>query len=154
MAASIPRLKRLLAAARVVAIDVGARGGFTRDLAPIAAAVDATGFEPDRSECDRLNEGARANTLSEAVLLEFQAVLDTLEREMPKGLVIRSGKPGGFIAGADVGAFRGLCGAIRDLGGREVAALRQPEPGVVNADEMSALNRFGEGRLCRGHIPR
>jgi 3-hydroxyacyl-CoA dehydrogenase/enoyl-CoA hydratase/3-hydroxybutyryl-CoA epimerase len=52
--------------------------------------------------------GARANTLSEAVLLEFQAVLDILEREMPKGLVIRSGKPGGFVAGADVGAFRGM----------------------------------------------
>ena len=30
----------------------------------------------------------------------------TIEREAPKGLVIRSGKPGGFIAGADIGEFR------------------------------------------------
>jgi len=52
--------------------------------------------------------GARANTLSEAVLLEFKDVLDTLERDPPKGLVLRSGKPGGFIAGADVGDFRGM----------------------------------------------
>jgi 3-hydroxyacyl-CoA dehydrogenase/enoyl-CoA hydratase/3-hydroxybutyryl-CoA epimerase len=53
-------------------------------------------------------DGTRANTLSEAVLLEFQDVLDHVERDMPKGLVLRSGKPGGFIAGADVGAFRGM----------------------------------------------
>jgi FkbM family methyltransferase len=69
MAASIPRLKRLLAAARIVAIDIGARGGFTRDLAPIAAAVDATGFEPDSEECDRLNESARTHTLGYRALL-------------------------------------------------------------------------------------
>jgi 3-hydroxyacyl-CoA dehydrogenase / enoyl-CoA hydratase / 3-hydroxybutyryl-CoA epimerase len=52
--------------------------------------------------------GARVNTLSEAVLMEFQGVLDTLERDLPKGLVLRSGKSDGFIAGADVGAFRGM----------------------------------------------
>lgn len=62
MAATIQRLRRLLSASRIVAIDVGARGGFTRDLAPIAAAVDATGFEPDGAECDRLNEEARVST--------------------------------------------------------------------------------------------
>jgi 3-hydroxyacyl-CoA dehydrogenase / enoyl-CoA hydratase / 3-hydroxybutyryl-CoA epimerase len=52
--------------------------------------------------------GTRANTLSEAVLLELQSVLDTVEHELPKGLVLRSGKPSGFIAGADVGPFRGM----------------------------------------------
>jgi 3-hydroxyacyl-CoA dehydrogenase / enoyl-CoA hydratase / 3-hydroxybutyryl-CoA epimerase len=52
--------------------------------------------------------GARVNTLSEAVLMEFQGVLDTIERDLPKGLVLRSGKSDGFIAGADVGAFRGM----------------------------------------------
>ena len=30
----------------------------------------------------------------------------TIEREAPKGLVIRSGKRSGFIAGADIGEFR------------------------------------------------
>jgi 3-hydroxyacyl-CoA dehydrogenase / enoyl-CoA hydratase / 3-hydroxybutyryl-CoA epimerase len=52
--------------------------------------------------------GARVNTLSESVLMEFQSVLDTIERDLPKGLVLRSGKSDGFIAGADVGAFRGM----------------------------------------------
>ena len=52
--------------------------------------------------------GTRANTLSEAVLLELQQVLDSIEHDLPKGLVLRSGKSGGFVAGADVGAFRGM----------------------------------------------
>jgi 3-hydroxyacyl-CoA dehydrogenase / enoyl-CoA hydratase / 3-hydroxybutyryl-CoA epimerase len=52
--------------------------------------------------------GTSANTLSEAVLLELQSVLDAIEHDLPKGLVLRSGKAGGFIAGADVSAFRGM----------------------------------------------
>jgi 3-hydroxyacyl-CoA dehydrogenase/enoyl-CoA hydratase/3-hydroxybutyryl-CoA epimerase len=54
--------------------------------------------------------GTATNTLSKAVLEELNAVLDTLQAEPPKGLVIRSGKPNGFIAGADVDEF----GDIRD----------------------------------------
>src|SRR6266516_2290963 len=46
---------------------------------------------------------AGANTLSEDVLA-------SLERDMPKGLVLRSAKPKGFIAGADIGEF----GAMTD----------------------------------------
>jgi 3-hydroxyacyl-CoA dehydrogenase/enoyl-CoA hydratase/3-hydroxybutyryl-CoA epimerase len=49
-----------------------------------------------------------ANTLSEEVLNELDAVLDKLERDRPRGLVIRSAKAGGFIAGADIGQFRGV----------------------------------------------
>ena len=49
-----------------------------------------------------------ANTLSEPVLTELNAVLDKLERERPRGLVIRSGKPSGFIAGADITQFEGV----------------------------------------------
>jgi 3-hydroxyacyl-CoA dehydrogenase / enoyl-CoA hydratase / 3-hydroxybutyryl-CoA epimerase len=56
-------------------------------------------------------KGASANTLSEDVLKELAEVLAALEREPPKGLVIRSGKPGGFIAGADIGEFRGMTDA-------------------------------------------
>jgi 3-hydroxyacyl-CoA dehydrogenase / enoyl-CoA hydratase / 3-hydroxybutyryl-CoA epimerase len=51
---------------------------------------------------------ATANTLSAAVLGELDAVLDKLERDRPRGLVIRSAKPGGFIAGADIAQFRGV----------------------------------------------
>jgi 3-hydroxyacyl-CoA dehydrogenase/enoyl-CoA hydratase/3-hydroxybutyryl-CoA epimerase len=39
------------------------------------------------------------------VLEEFSAVLDTLDREPPKGAVIRSGKSAGFIAGANIEEF-------------------------------------------------
>jgi 3-hydroxyacyl-CoA dehydrogenase/enoyl-CoA hydratase/3-hydroxybutyryl-CoA epimerase len=49
--------------------------------------------------------GATANTLSAAVLAELNTALDILDQEPPKGLVIRSGKANGFIAGADVEEF-------------------------------------------------
>lgn len=50
---------------------------------------------------------ASANTLSSDVMEEFDAVLAAIETERPAGLVIRSAKPSGFIAGADVNEFRG-----------------------------------------------
>ncbi|HEY1326426.1 MAG TPA: 3-hydroxyacyl-CoA dehydrogenase NAD-binding domain-containing protein [Casimicrobiaceae bacterium] len=49
--------------------------------------------------------GATVNTLSSDVLEELSGVLDVLDGEPPKGLVIRSGKRNGFIAGADVDEF-------------------------------------------------
>ncbi len=59
--------------------------------------------------------GASTNTLSAAVLTEFNEALDLLEREPPRGLIVRSGKANGFIAGADVdelGEVRDEAGAI------------------------------------------
>ncbi len=53
-------------------------------------------------------EGSSANTLSEEVLIELNDVLAALEQASPTGLVIRSAKPAGFIAGADIGEFRGM----------------------------------------------
>ena len=52
-------------------------------------------------------EGASANTLNADVLEEFDAVLTSLESQRPTGLVIRSAKTSGFIAGADVNEFHG-----------------------------------------------
>src|SRR3954447_25998580 len=52
-------------------------------------------------------EGASANTLSADVFEEFETVLAALESQRPAGLVIRSAKKSGFIAGADVNEFRG-----------------------------------------------
>src|SRR5215831_13284691 len=49
--------------------------------------------------------GASANTLGAPVLAEFNEVLDVLDRDPPRGLVIASGKANGFIAGADVDEF-------------------------------------------------
>ena len=52
-------------------------------------------------------EGASANTLSADVIEELDTVLAALESQRPAGLVIRSAKKSGFIAGADVNEFRG-----------------------------------------------
>ena len=45
------------------------------------------------------------NTLSADVIAEFSALLDELRAKNPRAVVIRSGKPSGFIAGADVEEF-------------------------------------------------
>ena len=49
--------------------------------------------------------GASTNTLSQAVLEELGVVLGELSAHPPKGLVIRSGKDNGFVAGADIDEF-------------------------------------------------
>ncbi len=51
---------------------------------------------------------ASTNTLSKDVLAALDEVLDDLDRDKPSGLIIRSGKENGFIAGADVSEFRRL----------------------------------------------
>lgn len=50
-------------------------------------------------------QDANTNVLSETVLDQFVAQLEQLERQPPRALVIHSGKPNGFFAGADVRAF-------------------------------------------------
>jgi 3-hydroxyacyl-CoA dehydrogenase / enoyl-CoA hydratase / 3-hydroxybutyryl-CoA epimerase len=50
-------------------------------------------------------KGATTNTLSAPVLDELRTVLADLAAQPPKGLVIRSGKENGFIAGADIDEF-------------------------------------------------
>jgi 3-hydroxyacyl-CoA dehydrogenase/enoyl-CoA hydratase/3-hydroxybutyryl-CoA epimerase len=52
--------------------------------------------------------GATANTLSGEVLAELNEALDLLDGDAPRGLIIRSGKANGFIAGADVDEFAGV----------------------------------------------
>jgi 3-hydroxyacyl-CoA dehydrogenase/enoyl-CoA hydratase/3-hydroxybutyryl-CoA epimerase len=53
---------------------------------------------------DKQNSGA--NTLNEETLGELNSILVELERDPPKGLVLRSLKRSGFIAGADINQFR------------------------------------------------
>jgi 3-hydroxyacyl-CoA dehydrogenase/enoyl-CoA hydratase/3-hydroxybutyryl-CoA epimerase len=49
-----------------------------------------------------------ANTLGSAVLIELGTFLDDIDRAPPRGLVLRSGKATGFIAGADINEFTGF----------------------------------------------
>ncbi|MCT8996997.1 3-hydroxyacyl-CoA dehydrogenase NAD-binding domain-containing protein [Chelativorans intermedius] len=76
-------------------------------------------------------EGESTNTLSEAVLTELDAVLDDVHGLQARGLVIRSAKAGGFIAGADIRDFRGV-----DEAGEVEARMRRAHDIV---DKLSAL---------------
>jgi 3-hydroxyacyl-CoA dehydrogenase/enoyl-CoA hydratase/3-hydroxybutyryl-CoA epimerase len=49
-----------------------------------------------------------ANTLGAAVLRELGAALESIQSAPPRGLIIRSGKASGFIAGADINEFTGF----------------------------------------------
>ncbi len=62
-------------------------------------------------ELDRAD--ASANTLSESVIGELDALLAPLCLSPPRGLVIRSGKANGFIAGADIHEFAALTSEAR-----------------------------------------
>ncbi|MEQ9240147.1 3-hydroxyacyl-CoA dehydrogenase NAD-binding domain-containing protein [Roseovarius indicus] len=50
------------------------------------------------------------NVISEEVLRELDTLLDDAKAATPKALVIRSAKPGGFAAGADIDGFADLRG--------------------------------------------
>src|SRR3984893_386069 len=84
--------------------------------------------------------GASANTLSADVIAELDSVLAELESARPTGLVVRSAKTSGFIAGADVNEFRGAtdASAVETQIGRAHAvidrmeALRIPTVAVIH----------------------
>ena len=51
---------------------------------------------------------AGTNTLGSIVIAELTQAIDLLEKELPAGLIIRSTKEAGFIAGANVEEFTTL----------------------------------------------
>jgi 3-hydroxyacyl-CoA dehydrogenase / enoyl-CoA hydratase / 3-hydroxybutyryl-CoA epimerase len=53
---------------------------------------------------DRADESV--NALGRAVLSELESILERIRIEPPKGLILRSAKTAGFIAGADIREFR------------------------------------------------
>ncbi|HEY4771696.1 MAG TPA: 3-hydroxyacyl-CoA dehydrogenase NAD-binding domain-containing protein [Steroidobacteraceae bacterium] len=71
--------------------------------------------------------GTSANVLSSVVLTELGALLGTLAPAPPRALIVRSAKPSGFIAGADI---------------REFTSFKGPE-------DAFALIRAGQGVLDR-----
>ncbi|TMH50431.1 MAG: crotonase, partial [Betaproteobacteria bacterium] len=65
-------------------------------------------LETDHDNIDWLSfdkKGASANVLSADVMAELDRIFDELRAKNPRGLIIRSGKDSGFIAGADVEEF-------------------------------------------------
>jgi 3-hydroxyacyl-CoA dehydrogenase / enoyl-CoA hydratase / 3-hydroxybutyryl-CoA epimerase len=75
--------------------------------------------------------GTATNTLSKAALSELDDALDQLDKEAPKGLVVRSGKANGFIAGADIDEF----GDIRDA----AVARALLERGATTFDRLAKV---------------
>jgi 3-hydroxyacyl-CoA dehydrogenase/enoyl-CoA hydratase/3-hydroxybutyryl-CoA epimerase len=81
--------------------------------------------------------GSSANTLGRAVLHELQQHVATAEARALRGLVLRSAKPSGFIAGADIREIMTLAGDTRavemiELGQRLFSRLEAlPYPTVA-----------------------
>jgi 3-hydroxyacyl-CoA dehydrogenase / enoyl-CoA hydratase / 3-hydroxybutyryl-CoA epimerase len=86
--------------------------------------------------------GANANTLSANVMAELGQLLDELERDPPKGLVFRSAKSAGFVAGADIEEFQRLTNAT--------AARELIERGWHLFNRLAAV-RYPTLALIRGH---
>jgi 3-hydroxyacyl-CoA dehydrogenase/enoyl-CoA hydratase/carnithine racemase len=75
-----------------------------RDLETLAVEQDADGFV-------RLTfavPGHRQNVLTRQVVAELSDVLDRLAAEPPRGVILLSGRPGSFFAGADVSRLEEL----------------------------------------------
>jgi 3-hydroxyacyl-CoA dehydrogenase / enoyl-CoA hydratase / 3-hydroxybutyryl-CoA epimerase len=87
-------------------------------------------------------DGASANTLSADVLTELDTVLTALESERPTGLVVRSAKTSGFIAGADVNEFRGAtdAAAVETQIGRAHAVVDRLE--AVKFPTLAVIHGF------------
>jgi 3-hydroxyacyl-CoA dehydrogenase/enoyl-CoA hydratase/3-hydroxybutyryl-CoA epimerase len=72
--------------------------------------------------------GQNANVLSHEVIGELDALLTELEDKTPRGVIVRSGKSSGFIAGADVREFEhitdaAVAGDLARTGQRVLARL-------------------------------
>ena len=67
--------------------------------------------------------GASVNTLSRKVMRELIEILTGLEQRSLTGLIIRSAKPAGFIAGADVHEFEHITDAATAT---RLARIRSP----------------------------
>ncbi len=88
--------------------------------------------------------GSSVNTFAREVLDELNEVVERLSFELPRGLLIRSGKAAGFIAGADIREFEsyGKSGSVLDaisFGQRvlqNLARLRCPSVAAIHGHCM------------------
>jgi 3-hydroxyacyl-CoA dehydrogenase/enoyl-CoA hydratase/3-hydroxybutyryl-CoA epimerase len=90
------------------------RGPRSRDIVTGTTAHGAWRLETDADGIAWLTfdkPGTSTNVLSRDTVVELDGHVQALSRQVPKGLVIRSGKTNGFIAGADVKEFTQLTDA-------------------------------------------
>ena len=84
------------------------------------------------------------NALSRGVLDELEAMIERIALELPKGIVIRSGKEAGFIPGADIKGFEEIAakGLVEDwirrgqLVFQKLAELRCPTVAAIHGHCM------------------
>lgn len=89
---------------------------------------------------DRRNSSA--NTLGTEVLMEFDSILTELNTNQPKGLVIKSGKPNGFIAGADIGEFMHMASVTEATAAVRKVQLIFDKLAAVNYPTVAMINGF------------
>src|SRR5258708_32383904 len=103
--------------------------------------------------------GASANTLSADLIEELDKILAELESVRPTGLVVRSAKTSGFIAGADVNEFRGAtdAGAVETQISRAHAVIDRMEalriPTVARLHGVCLGGGLGVARACEMRLP-
>ena len=89
--------------------------------------------------------GESVNALSQEVLLELDALLERLAVDPPKGLVIRSAKSSGFIAGADIREFQAF-----DANGTVLDALRRGQQVFQRLAELPCPTVAAIHGFCMG----
>jgi 3-hydroxyacyl-CoA dehydrogenase/enoyl-CoA hydratase/3-hydroxybutyryl-CoA epimerase len=102
--------------------------------------------------------GKTANVLSRSTLIEFDGIVRSLAAKPPRGVVIRSGKPSGFIAGADIEEFQQLESEAQGVemvraAHRVMAAVEElPCPTVAIIDGFALGGGFELALACRYRI--
>ena len=98
--------------------------------------------------------GESANSLSAEVMREFSSLLDQLDVYPPKGLIIRSGKEAGFIAGADIGEFSQLAAIALSTDSSILTAVGNDYGfNYIFSKQVRALGHAGDVLLAISTVP-
>ncbi|MDQ3230118.1 MAG: 3-hydroxyacyl-CoA dehydrogenase NAD-binding domain-containing protein [Pseudomonadota bacterium] len=89
--------------------------------------------------------GESVNALAQDVLLELDALLERLALDPPKGVIFRSAKSSGFIAGADIKEFQGF-----DQRGTTNDALRRGQQVFQRLAELPCTTVAAIHGFCMG----
>lgn len=102
--------------------------------------------------------GASVNTLSSSVLEELGEIVASLKLRSPRGVVLQSGKPSGFVLGADVKEFTTLrsvdeARALVERGHRVLADLESlPCPSVALIEGFALGGGLELALACRYRV--
>ncbi|MGH8240880.1 MAG: enoyl-CoA hydratase-related protein, partial [Steroidobacteraceae bacterium] len=89
--------------------------------------------------------GTSTNVLSRPVLEELGQRIDSFAGEIPKGVVVRSAKPGGFVAGADIKEFTSFKSATDAYGLIRAGQLVLDKLEALACPTVAAIHGFALG---------